>query len=230
MDSDKVKEFIKKIRIDNNLTQKELAEKYGVTYQAVSKWENGKNLPDITLLVQIAKDYDVDLSDILNVKKDEKKNNKKIWIIIPIVVAIILIVFIILSKNKSFEFKTIESSCKDFEVYGSLAYDTKKSSIYISNINYCGTDTDISYQELTCSLYEKNNDTIKTLSTCDVKNNMTLNDYLKNVQFNIEDFSKKCSTYTKDSLYLEINVKESLENNNIKTYKIPLSVDSKCNS
>ena len=42
MDNEKISEFIKKIRKDNNLTQKELAAKYGVTYQAVSKWENGK--------------------------------------------------------------------------------------------------------------------------------------------------------------------------------------------
>ena len=37
MDQEKIGKFIKEIRIKNNLTQKDLAEKYGVTYQAVSK-------------------------------------------------------------------------------------------------------------------------------------------------------------------------------------------------
>ena len=32
------------------MTQKDFALKFGVTYQAVSKWENGKNIPDISLL------------------------------------------------------------------------------------------------------------------------------------------------------------------------------------
>ena len=50
MNSEKIGKFIKEIRKKNNLTQKELADKYGVTYQAVSKWENGINLPDISLI------------------------------------------------------------------------------------------------------------------------------------------------------------------------------------
>ena len=40
MDQEKIGKFIKEIRKKNNLTQAELAEKYNVTYQAVSKWES----------------------------------------------------------------------------------------------------------------------------------------------------------------------------------------------
>ena len=54
MDQEKIAKLIKKIRKDNNLTQKDLAQKYNVTYQAVSKWENGINLPDTWLLRQIS--------------------------------------------------------------------------------------------------------------------------------------------------------------------------------
>lgn len=50
MNQEKIGEFIKKLRQDNNLTQKDLANKYNVTYQAVSKWERGLNIPDISLL------------------------------------------------------------------------------------------------------------------------------------------------------------------------------------
>ena len=59
MDQEKFGKLIKEIRKKNNLTQKQFADKYNVTYQAVSKWENGKNLPDITLIKQIANDYNI---------------------------------------------------------------------------------------------------------------------------------------------------------------------------
>lgn len=41
-------ENIQKFRKEKNMTQKELAEKLGVTYQAVSKWENASSAPDIS--------------------------------------------------------------------------------------------------------------------------------------------------------------------------------------
>ena len=53
MEQNKIAKLIKQIRKDNNLTQKQFADKYNVTYQAVSKWENGINLPDMYLLKQI---------------------------------------------------------------------------------------------------------------------------------------------------------------------------------
>ena len=69
MNQEKIGNLIKEIRKKNNLTQAEFAERYGVTYQTVSKWENGKNIPDIMLLKQISEDFDniptAQLDDIL---------------------------------------------------------------------------------------------------------------------------------------------------------------------
>ena len=45
---------IKQLRVQKNLTQDQVAEKLGVSYQAVSKWENNANTPDIALLPRIA--------------------------------------------------------------------------------------------------------------------------------------------------------------------------------
>ena len=42
MNPERIGQMIKEIRKKNHLTQKQFADKYGVTYQAVSKWENGK--------------------------------------------------------------------------------------------------------------------------------------------------------------------------------------------
>ncbi len=67
MNPEKVGKFIKKLRKDNHLTQKKLADKYGVTYQAVSKWENGINLPEVTLIRQMSKDFNINIEDILDI-------------------------------------------------------------------------------------------------------------------------------------------------------------------
>ena len=78
MNQEKVAEFIKKIRKENHLTQAEFALKYGVTYQAVSKWENGKNIPDISILKQMCEDFQVDLNDLLEGVTVIKRNGKKV--------------------------------------------------------------------------------------------------------------------------------------------------------
>ena len=87
----KVGKFIKKIRKDNKLTQQKLADKYGVTYQAVSKWENGINLPEVTLIRQMSKDFDISVEDILDGKLT-KKRKRKYLISIIIIINVILIV------------------------------------------------------------------------------------------------------------------------------------------
>ena len=97
MDQDKIGNFIKKIRTEQNLTQKDLADRLGVTYQAVSKWENGKNVPDIAILKKITEEFNVNIDEILNGEKNEKKieNTKEnLWIRIIPVLFIILGVFI----------------------------------------------------------------------------------------------------------------------------------------
>ena len=46
MEQEKIGKFIAKCRKEQNFTQANLAEKLGITNQAVSKWENGKSMPD----------------------------------------------------------------------------------------------------------------------------------------------------------------------------------------
>lgn len=62
-----------KFRRKANLTQMEVAEKLGISFQAVSYWERGKTMPDITNLVEIADLYDVSIDDILNIKHHTKQ-------------------------------------------------------------------------------------------------------------------------------------------------------------
>ena len=78
MNQDKISKLIKDLRKKNNLTQNEFAKEFNVTYQAVSKWENGKNLPDINVLKEICDNYNLNINDFLegkNVKNNNKQNN-----------------------------------------------------------------------------------------------------------------------------------------------------------
>mgnify|MGYP003565364394 CR=1 FL=1 len=113
MDQKKIGFLIKKIRLDNNLTQKEFADKYNVTYQAVSKWENGKNMPDTVIIKQIASDFNIDLNDLLDGKINRKKKNIIIYIIIFLMLILGIIFLIINSKNKDFEFKNSRNRFAD---------------------------------------------------------------------------------------------------------------------
>lgn len=231
MDQEKVGLFIKNIRKQNGLTQKQFAEKLGVTYQAVSKWENGINLPEISILKQISKEFNVSIEDILEGNNNQiKKNKKKIIIIIISFLVVIITITILLFINHgkdSFKFKTLSTECQEFNVSGSLAYDKHKSSIYISNINYCGGNDTTVYEEIECNLYEKNDNINTKISTCKSENGkIKLDEYLKNVQLNIDNYTKNCNSYNNDSLYLEINAKD--KNNKITTYKIPLSINENC--
>ena len=114
MEQEKIGKFIKKLRKENNITQKDLADKYGVTYQAVSKWETGKNIPDISLLKEISKDFNVNIEDLLEGKKTKKEKpniNKKILILILIVVLIsIPLIIYHYHSSHNFFFKTITCS------------------------------------------------------------------------------------------------------------------------
>jgi Predicted transcriptional regulators len=55
---------IRKYRIDKNVTQEELADYLMISYQAVSKWENGVSMPDITLLPKIAVFFGLKIDDL----------------------------------------------------------------------------------------------------------------------------------------------------------------------
>ena len=60
---------IKQMRLERKLTQEQLANQLGVSRQAVSNWENNKNLPDLELIIAISKLFSVSLE----AKQEEQK-------------------------------------------------------------------------------------------------------------------------------------------------------------
>ena len=158
MDQEKIGKFILELRKKNNLTQKEFADKFGVTFQAVSKWENGKNIPDISILKQICQEYNIDINDVLGVTPNNKKNNNQFIFLIPTILLIIVIVLLIIfvkdnKKDNTFEFKNIEANCENFNIYGNMAYNSNNSYLSISKVEYCGNPDETIYSNIECNLY-----------------------------------------------------------------------------
>ena len=78
MDQIKVGKFIAECRKKKNLTQMQLAEKLGITDRAVSKWENGKAMPDSAIMLELCDALQITVNDLLNGEKvsAEEYNNK----------------------------------------------------------------------------------------------------------------------------------------------------------
>ncbi len=225
MNQDKIKEFIKTSRIKSNLSQEKFGQKYGVTYQAVSKWETGKNLPDISILRKICEDYNKDINELLS--NNIKKRRKYFFFTIGIIIILVSLCLYMCFKEKKddFEFKQIVTSCEEFDLFGSMAFNNNKTSIYISNITYCGVDKEMVYDKISCTLYENEKDNKKVIDSYEVNNNITLEEFLKNVSFNIDEYSNNCQKYYQNGLILEI---EATSNNKTITYNIPLEFKENC--
>ena len=66
MDQQKIGGFLKELRQEKQMTQEQLAEQMRVSRRTVSRWETGNNLPDLSMLVELADYYDVDLNEIFH--------------------------------------------------------------------------------------------------------------------------------------------------------------------
>lgn len=71
MNSVKFGAFLKELRTEKEITQEQLAEQYGVSNRAVSRWETGANMPDLDILIQLSDDYGVTLRELLDGERKE---------------------------------------------------------------------------------------------------------------------------------------------------------------
>lgn len=109
MDQDKSGKFIAKLRKDKNMTQEQLAEKMGLSINAVSKWERGLSFPDVSLYKKLCKELNINIEELINGEKDNseeakekailstiheknkiKKNSKKIFVLLLLFFIIIV--------------------------------------------------------------------------------------------------------------------------------------------
>jgi len=224
MNQDKISALIKDLRKNNHLTQQEFANKFGVTYQAVSKWENGKNIPDINILKQICEEYHLDINQFLNGTKKSTKKNIYIILLIILLISFALFFYYLATKNNNFEFKTLTTSCNNFNITGSIAYNAQKSSIYISHINYCGGNDTTKYKNIKCTLYQTYNNSEKIIQETTTEKETTLEEFLKNLSLYVNNY--ECKSIAEDSFHLEIDATD--KNDTTTSYKIPLTFTSNC--
>ena len=74
MDQVKIGKFISECRKKKKLTQEELAEKLGVTNKSVSRWENGKTMPDYSVINLLCNELDISINELLSGEKIKESN------------------------------------------------------------------------------------------------------------------------------------------------------------
>ena len=77
MDQVKIGKFIRKLRKEKNMTQEDLAEKLGVTDRSVSNWENGKNMPDVSLYKLLCNELGISVNELISGEKIKEENYKE---------------------------------------------------------------------------------------------------------------------------------------------------------
>lgn len=151
MNQEKIGKFIAELRKEKNITQQELADMLNITDRAVSHWENGRCLPDISLLRQICEIFGISINELISgeriktEKYKEKSDNNildvitsaekkttlvkrkyKLFIVISIIILVISCIVFFLTK-KRYEQSEIES----ITVFGKKIDVIKNKKVYI---------------------------------------------------------------------------------------------------
>lgn len=126
MDNKTIGTLIKNARLNNGYTQKELAERLGVTDKAISKWECGRSFPDITLIESISRELKLSVNQLVGVADNSKEKaimvesiEKKIRIRLAIGIVIFSTIFLKI---------VIKLFCSNFTFW--------KFSMYLENIMF----------------------------------------------------------------------------------------------
>ncbi len=227
MDQKRIGHFIAKLRKEKNLTQQELADQLYVTDRAVSHWENGRRLPDISLLKNISDILGVSVNELISgekfkdnniIKKSDdniiktlkdNKKNKQIFKLIILVLSIMLILLIAFAKITLK--KNIKPKIKLFSINVQQSENTKWNSNEQLHIKLYDLDSvDLCTENGNCYdiFYAFENNTMDRI---------TLSDYLnKQVEINVlksETLSDSSSTiYSND--YYEVVMCNTRERNN----------------
>ena len=78
MNQKKIGSFLKELRKEKGITQEEFAENLNVSGRTVSRWETGVNMPDISLLVDIAGFFNVSIPEIINGERKSENMNQEV--------------------------------------------------------------------------------------------------------------------------------------------------------
>ena len=76
MDQIKIGNLLKELRKEHNLSQEQLADKFNISSRSVSRWENGNTMPDISMMIELADFYDIDIRELLRGERESEKMNE----------------------------------------------------------------------------------------------------------------------------------------------------------
>lgn len=183
MEQEEIGKRIMRLRKSKNLTQEQLAEFLGISGKAVSKWERGINLPDISLLPLIASQFQIGISELLTGKAEAitvEKNKKAKWYIMFLIFIIILLFLWIIYFYSSFHVFNVKSNDSNFIVDGYIFLNPKQNILIINNIQ---------------SINDKSNKYMKILGVKVIEPNSrkTLFSY-KNAAVNTNDYNLNLKT------------------------------------
>ncbi len=77
MNQEMIGKFIVACRKENGLTQADLSKKLGITVQAISKWENGKSLPDPSIMLELCELLNINVNELLTGRRLDMENYKE---------------------------------------------------------------------------------------------------------------------------------------------------------
>ena len=178
MNQEKIGKYISEKRKEKKLTQEELAEKLGVSDRAVSNWENGKNMPDLSLFKPLCKELGITINDLMSgedvednkyieslenniidiVNVSNKSKKKKLIKIISIFTLIIFILFSILLFNNYYEFDVkYDSRVMTCEINDEDVIFLAKGQSILNAYHICreNNDESICFIHTTVNVYNK---------------------------------------------------------------------------
>ena len=219
MDCKKIGEYIQRKRKAIKITQQELGDKLGVTDKAVSKWETGIALPDVSLYKELCEILNISIEELLNgednksIPIDKKKNI--IIICLSVAVSILLIISLLLgiffyqNYNKVHVYD-LESTNNEFRVDGKLIVIGDKSYISINNVKY-NVRNKFLFSKIEYELFDNENILLKE------KNNILESDSLILFEEYLNDLNifycinKTINLEKGEFLTLKINVNENTD-------------------
>lgn len=154
MDNNKIGKLIAELRKKKGLTQQDLGDMVGVGFKAVSKWECGTTLPDITIINEVSKILGITtdellagelnkLEEVIEEKIEEPNNDKKkkTKLIITISILTILLVFITSlfiyqNSNKTYTYNLVSEKPEDYYIDGIASFKENFLTISINEIRF----------------------------------------------------------------------------------------------
>lgn len=218
MNQEKIGKFISQKRKEVNLTQEDLAEKLNISKNAVSKWERGLNLPNVSIMQELCEILNITIIELLNgeettkeegyleyIKYHNKKQKQKITIIFITLITLFILGFLFLFYLSNY------NKVKGYNLSGNgQNFDYTEGFLLTSNIKYIYSFGRINIK----------NDQIKPI---DIKNmELKVND-----QIIVSGNNLQSKTIIEDFGYNEIFTKETINNLDKWTLTITYQLNNK---